>query len=210
MWAAHDPDRARGQTTDCCHEATQTVTPCTSVAYGYLAVPRRGEYTPGTLPPQGCRPPPQAVKVDGHYAWQREPRPGTAGVHRSRSITNTIKPWRSVRPPQQRSPLTGEEIVRRRQNGGRARWPTAQRGCAEGAGASPGSNPRAGLRRGTGATPPADHGRLTQRRCPGGQRPRHSREVLGGGQRPTGAARQVNDPDPNPHPPPDTPQMFCQ
>ena len=76
----------------------------------HLAETRRG-ISPAPWPPRDRCPPPQAVKVDGHYAWQHEPRPGAAGVHRSCSnnphhhalATRTAPPTRPApmpaRPP---------------------------------------------------------------------------------------------------------------
>ena len=49
--AAHGPNHARGQMTNCSRGAVQTVDPSTGVVNEYLAETRRGTYTPGNLPP---------------------------------------------------------------------------------------------------------------------------------------------------------------
>ena len=80
--------------------------------------------------------------MGGHDAWQREPRPGTAGVYRSRSNNNTGEPRRGDRPPRRGAQQAGEYYTA---GDGGAR-PDGRRParCAQEAGMSSGDNIRAG------------------------------------------------------------------
>ena len=147
------------------------------------------------------------MKVGGHDAWQREPRPGTAGVYRSRSNNDTGEPRRGDRPPRRGAQQVGGYYAAG-DGGARPDGRRPARVCTGGGHELRRQHPsRPG--QGTAALPPACRGRMARGQCPGGQRPRRNRDAIGGGQWSAGAARQVSDPPPNPHPPPDTPGIFA-